>query len=166
VTFLGGGGSGTAHVAGLISTALTATGNGADVTEDTLQTYSLPADSLESVGRCVRVTSWGTTANNADTKTARVYFGNANNVLTMALTSNLAGSWKFVMVACKTGANTQTITANGYIGTSGNGVTLTSTTVSGVQTDTSAIVIRTTGQAGTANANDIVCTAQLVEFLS
>lgn len=160
-----GSGSGTFHLGGLISAGLTATGNTADTAEDTLQTFSLPSSSLDIIGRCVRVTSWGTTANNADTKTAKVYFGSAQPI-SMTLTASIVGSWKFVMMVCKTGSSTQTITVDAYNGTSGNGVTLTSLSTTASQTDTAAIVIKTTGQAGAPNANDIVGAGQLVEFLS
>lgn len=154
-----------AHLGGVANAALTSTGNGADVTEDTLQTYSLPANALDQIGRCVRVTSWGTTANNADTKTLRLRFG-GTLVYSQTLTTSVLGDWVIKATVCKTAANTQTAYAEGLnaaaLGTASPGIDVTAPG----ETDTSAIVIKTTGQAGTANANDIVCTAQIVEFLS
>lgn len=154
----------TFHSAGLVNTALTATGNGADITEDTLQTFSLPANALDVVGRCVRITSWGTSANNADAKTIRQYFGVAT--VSASLTVATANQWKMVSTVCKTAANTQTALGEVSFGASlANGFVDLNVTAP-AQTDTSAIVIKTTGQAGAANANDIICTAQLIEFLS
>ena len=59
----------------------TGTGNGADTTEDTLWTYSLPANAFDAVAgdmvnfRGIYVYAWGVFANNAHSKHARLYFG-------------------------------------------------------------------------------------------
>lgn len=160
-----GAGSGQFHVGGLINATVTSTGNGADTTEDTLQTYTLPASSLDIAGRCIRVTSWGTTANNADAKTLRLRFG-GTLIYSQTLTTSILGDWVMKATICKTAANTQTAYAEGLnaaaLGTASPGIDVTAP----AETDTATIIIKTTGQAGTANANDIICTAQLVEFLS
>lgn len=155
-----GAGSGNFHLAGLINTAVTPVGNGADLTEDTLQSYSLPANSLESVGRCVRVTSWGTTANNTDLKTIKVYFGASQ------ISSGASGfqnmTWIVHLTVCKTGSNTQSVIGDMMVGTTAIAPSYTT----GADADSSAITIKTTGQAGAANANDILSQGQIVEYLS
>jgi hypothetical protein len=160
VAFNAGQGTGRPHLAGLINTALTSTGNGADTTEDTLQSYSLPVNSLDTVGRCIRVTSWGTTANNGDNKTIRVYFGASLIASTTAAFTNL--SWIAHLTVCKTGSNTQSAIGDLTVGTT----VIAPAHTAGADSDTAAITIKTTGQAGAANANDIVSKGQIVEFLS
>jgi hypothetical protein len=155
-----GSGSGQFHAAGLINAALSSTGNGADTTEDTLQTYSLPTNSLDNVSRCVRITTWGILAANADNKTIKLYFG--GSVISSGTLTSSGVNWRSTLTVCKTGASTQSV-----LGEMSVGATMIAPYYNaGTDTDSSAITIKTTGQAGTANANDIVSKGQIVEFLS
>jgi len=149
-----------AHVSGLVNASLTSAGNGADVSEDILQSYTLGAFALDSVGRCVRITSWGTTAANADTKVIRVYFG--ASLISSGISTFNSVNWVAHMVVCKTGSSTQSVIADMTVGTT----VLAPMYSAGTENDGSAIVIKTTGQAGTANANDIISKGQIVEFMS
>lgn len=125
-------------------------GNGADTSEDTLFTFSLPALALAVAPNGLTVRAFGTLANNADSKIVRLYFGSQFYSLGSVTTANVG--WKIDMTVFKTGANTQTILCQGMIGATPIALTV----ITGTQTDTSPIVIKVTGQAGTANANDIV----------
>jgi hypothetical protein len=155
-----GNGTGAFHLAGQINAALTSTGNGADTTEDALQSYSLPANSLDQAGRCVRISAWGTLANNADSKIIRLYFG-ASVISSGSLTlANV--NWVAEMIVCKTGSSTQSVRGTMQVGTT----LIPPYWNAGTDTDASAITIKTTGQAGTTNASDIVSKGQLVEYLS
>lgn len=155
-----GNGAGVIRDAGLLTAQLTATGNGADTTEDVLQTFSFPANTFDAVGRCVRIDAYGSFAANADTKTVRLYFGVLAYTSTGLTVSGLG--WNAWSIICKTGSNTQSAIGSG---TMGNTVPSTNSTNPN-QTDTSAITIKVTGQAGTANANDIVAQGMLVTMLN
>jgi hypothetical protein len=148
------------HMVGVANTALTPTGNGGDTTEDTLQSYSMPASILDNAGRCVRITAWGTLANNGDNKTIRLYFG--ASVISSGTLTSANVNWISQMTVCKTGSNTQSVSATMQVGTT----VITPYFNAGADTDTAAITIKTTGQAGTANGNDIISKGQIVEYLS
>ncbi|MBV9984493.1 hypothetical protein [Bradyrhizobium sp.] len=146
---------------GQIAAQVTPTGTGADTTEDILQTFSLPANTLDAVGRRIRITAYGTFGADANSKTVRVYFGTvAYN--SGALTGNGVG-WAITLDVWKTGSNTQ-----GY-GTSGlyYGASIVSAGAGTLsQTDTAAITIKVTGQNGAAVPNDIICTAMFIEMIN
>ena len=151
----------TIKPAGLLSAQASSTGvgTGADTTEDTLYTYSMAGSSLVAVGDTIRVTAFGNTAANANNKTIKVYFG-ASSYTTGAAAAN-AKPWRITATIVKTGSNTQTITFSGNF----NATELAPTTVAATETDTGAIVIKTTGTNGTASASDAVANGQLVEAL-
>ncbi|MBB5790051.1 hypothetical protein [Jiangella mangrovi] len=65
--------------------------------EDNLQIQAVPAYNLHRIGNAVRSTFTGTTANNANAKTLRVYVG-TTVVLTAPLTPGQAGSWEVQLV--------------------------------------------------------------------
>jgi hypothetical protein len=145
---------------GLLTAQVTAVGNGANTTEDILQTFSLPANALDAVGRGVRIKAWGTLANNGDGKTVRIYFGANIYNSTNLPTANVA--WCIWADVFKTGSNTQTAIGTGNFG---NSTPATNSTAPN-QADTSAIIIKVTGQATVANANDIICNGMTVEMIN
>jgi hypothetical protein len=144
--------------AGALSVGTTAVGNVGAGT-DTLQTYSLPANTLNGNGRSIRITAWGTTTNNVNAKTVTLDFG-SQTIMTQALTASIAGTWRISAIVARTGSGTQDIFAELLqLATIIHKQTLTA----GTQTDTAAIVIKTTGTATTDN--DIVCEGLLVELI-
>jgi len=161
-TLNGKAGNSTSNVriAGQITAQLSATGTGADTTEDTLQTFTLPANTLDANGRCVRIRAWGTYGATATNKTIRLYFGVAIYNST-ALAQN-GTSWILEAEVYKTGSNTQTSWATILAGNSDPGAQVNTPN----QTDSSGIVIKVTGQNGTANANDIVCNGMSVLMIN
>lgn len=148
---------------GKLNVNTTAVGNVGAGTDD-LMTYSLPADVLGSNGKGVRITAWGTTANNANAKTVAILFG-ASSLGSLALTTNNAGRWRVMAEIIRTGSNAQTYNIN-----IGNGLS-TSSLLGYVnqcaditETDTAGITIKCTG-VGVAD-NDIVQKGMIVEFIS
>lgn len=136
-----------------------AAGNGADTTEDTLATFSLPANSLDAVGRIVHIYAFGTFANNTNTKHAKVYFG--SEVLSAATGNNV--SWSLEMWVGKSASNVQKISGQPISGTTHGGVQ----NQAGAETDSAAITIKCTGQDSTsATANAIVLNGMFVEFMN
>lgn len=156
-----GAGAGSFAPSGNISAQASAAGvgNGADTTEDTLFTFSLPANSLDIVGRTLFITAFGTFANNAHSKHARMYFG--SEVVDSGANTTTGGiGWVLEMTVIKTGASAQQISSQLVAGTVHGGCTQQA----GAETDTAAITLKVTGQTGTSSANDIVCNGFIVTF--
>lgn len=88
---------------------VTPVGTGADTTEDDLMSYALPAGTLSSNGKGVRVTAWGTGVFTADQTLVRCYFG-ATAVVSKILEASQANTWRAVFEVLRTGASTQVAT--------------------------------------------------------
>jgi len=127
----------------LVFQSTTVNGNGADTTEDTLYTTTIPAGLLQNVGDTLHVVVKGTAAASTDTKVLRIRFGNTivSNFNCVAV-GQIA--WYFDAYIMKTGSNTQSTTA--II----NSQTTTNTTINPSSiTDTGAIVLLVSGQNNT-----------------
>lgn len=154
--FSPGSGSAVAMVSGRLGSSLGPAGSvGAGETD--LLTYTLPASTLISNGQAVRVTSWGSLANNANAKTIKIYFGATSITLYNSTGGNI--TWVVQMLVMRTGAASQAAVIIGGV-QSGAPIGLTS---SPAETLANAVVIKTTG-TGVAN-NDIVNTGLVVEIL-
>jgi hypothetical protein len=133
----------------------TATGTG----EQILDTYNLPANSLDVVGRYLRIRYFFNTANNTDLKTAKCYFG--SQVFTTS-TSTAAKMLSCEVDVVKTGSSTQNVIMNGT-----SGATVAAGTFgAGVETDTAAITIKGTCTDGTSAASDCTLVGGTVEFMN
>lgn len=166
---------GTSGVLHLVGTSLfhniTDTGNGADVTEDTLHTFTVPANTLSTAGQWLRWQTSVVMAANGDTKRTRVYFGATVIGDTTAVAFNnqsFTVTCDVYMVTavtqkayCYTGAIPTTAAAwgSGGAGTTGG---FNSTTPA--ETLTGAVVMKITAQAGAANANDVVAKATTLRW--
>lgn len=161
-TFALGGSTSASPVPVVANVNNTAVGNVGGGTDD-LITYSLPATSMNSNGRGVRITAWGTTANNVNAKTLILNFGSAA-ILTNSLTTSVAGIWRIEAEVFRTGSNIQDYSSQ--LVTTGTAAVAINDIEGGTasQTDSSAITIKCTG-AGTSN-NDIVQEGLLVEMLN
>ncbi len=142
-------------------------GNPADNSEDTLITYTLPANSLAANGDRIRVTADCSTASNSNTKTIKLYFGSQFPFFFGAGALNNT-SIHFDMLVMRTSSGGQIINGTGASSTTNStaGASNFAATVTGTQTDSSTIVVKLTGQSGSSVASDIVCNQLTVEFLS
>ena len=160
ITFAMGAGTGIAQSSGVANVNTTAVGN---VTggEDDLMTYTLPADSLDADGKSVRITAWGTTAANGNTKTIKLHFG-GTVARQIGPTAQNNQDWKIDAVIVRTGA-----TAQDAIGTEmvdNSSVFLTHSHPA--EDTTAAIVIKVTGESASSATNDIVQEGMLIEYLN
>lgn len=147
---------------GVLHVDTTAVGNVGAGT-DNLMTYSLPGGTM-AVGRGVRITAWGTTANNANPKTVVLAFG--STILSTALTISIAGAWRIQAEVILTAASVQSCIASLTQGaTSLADVERTALT----ETDSAAITIKCTGTVtdggGGINNDDIVQRGLIVEYI-
>jgi len=141
---------------------ITAVGN-AGTGEDDLVSEDLPANTLAEVGKMVRIIAWGTGANNANTKTVRVYIG-STAVVSLGLLANSAQVWKAEIILISTGTDTQKYIAEGY--RQSGSLVLIAVMGSDVlaEDDSAAITVKATGEA-TAD-DDIVCEGIIFEDLN
>jgi hypothetical protein len=128
-------------------------GTGADTTEDTLYTYTLPANTLANTGDMLRIRCGTTSPATATNKTVKLYFG-ASSFSTGAVAVN-PGSFNTELIVIRTGAATQAVWGSGSGGDDGTQVVLLATYTAGTDDLTTALTIKCTGTNGTANANDI-----------
>ena len=127
--------------------------------EDTLITYDLPANTLNTNGAGVRITAWGTVANNANGKTLKVYFG-ATVILTDGITAGAATRWYVTGLVFRTAVDAQDYVTYG----NDQGATTPDINVgTATEDDGAAITIKCTGEA--TSDNDIVQEGLLVEVL-
>lgn len=159
-----GTGSGTAALIGKAHANTTAVGNVGTGADD-LMTYSLPANSLSSNGKGVRVSMWGTTALNANAKTLNIYFG-TTALKTFVLPTNAIVDWSAEYIVLRSGAGTQKVVFKGLIADQATVLATDTVFFEGGgtnQDDTAALTIKATGTA-TAD-NDIVQNGMLVEYI-
>ncbi len=152
---------GQAHVVdGVARCAVRSTAVGNVTTgEDNLITYALPASAMPTRDTGVHVTAWGTTANNANAKTIKLYFG-SQVILTNALTVSIAGLWRIEADVVSTGTDTQDYVSQ-LVTTGTAGVALNDIEIgTATQDDGAAITIKCTGEA--TATNDIVQEGMIV----
>lgn len=144
-------------------------GNGADATDDTLMSCSLPANLFDVPGRCVTVQAWGTTLGGAVVKTVQFKFGAAalQSIVVEPSGGTGAGSWQMYVQIYKVSANVQQLVyqADG----SGTVTSVLSSTVgrgllnvAGAEVDTAAIPLVITGK-GPSTAGQVLCNGLIVD---
>jgi hypothetical protein len=117
--------------------------------EITLATYTLPASTLAAAGDSVWIRAWGIAAGNGNTKTYKIHFG---GTVVSTVVNAVAGNVYWEMEAEVSRITNTTQIAGGYWeGVLTGQQTLTT---SPGETLSGALVIKMTGQSGTA-ANDI-----------
>jgi len=139
------------------------TGNGADTTEDTLDTYTTAAGQLATLGDCIQVTWGGTTdSSTAGTKRFRAYFAGTAVFDSTAVAGSAAGSWQLDVMIVRVSSTSVVVTASyNATGFSAANVALAAavnTTITGL-TLSGTNIIKLTGTSGTtATANRMVVT--------
>lgn len=146
-------------VGGLLNAQTAAVATGVGTAEQTLQTYTMPANQLAAAGQAVRIRCWGTTGATANNKTRKLYFG-ASGITTAVEAAN-AQNWVLELVVMRTAAATQSVSGTGLAGIAG--VTPISYVNQGTDDQTAAIVIKCTGTDGTSQAADITANGMIVE---
>jgi len=153
--------TGSFQAMGVIFTTHAAVGTTTGTAEQTLGTYSLPANALDQAGRRLRIRAafvYGATANN---KTAKLYFG--SEVITTPTAASNGTSAFLELTAVKSGSSTQLVWGDGVNATTP--VTVYTST-SAAEIDTAAIVIKATCTDGTSAANDCTLVDFAVEYMN
>lgn len=159
-SFVAGVSSAVFNPSGVITTSTVQAGTAADLVETDLWTYTLPANALNANGKGVRVTIWGTVGANANSKTIKAYFA-GTQVAAQTTTANAAG-WVITATILRTGASAQLGGATVLVDLLAAGRAQTTTPAGDT---TASIIIKFTGQNGSAVANDVVFRGAVVEYL-
>lgn len=155
----------SASVAGILNVYANSTGSGNSGTGETdLQTYTLPANALNANGKLLRISVFGSYANNANLKSVKIYFG-STVISTVSSAVGNTGNFQAIFFVARTGAATQFSWGRSGItnGSSENGNANPFTTPA--ETLSGTVVIKVTGQSNTAS-NDVLLKAFVVEILN
>ncbi len=148
-----------ANVGGLLNAQTGSVGTAANTAETTLQQYTMPANTLSAAGQSLRITCWGTTGANGNTKTIKLYFG--ASVISSGAITTTSKSWRYELIVMRTAAATQAVSGSGQ--SDATPVALYAN--AGTDALTSGVLIKCTGTNGTASANDIVATGMITEVI-
>lgn len=148
--------------AGLNNAQVGSVGTTAVTTEEVLQTYTLPANTLSQAGQSLRVTCPFTTGATANNKTVKLYFG-ASVISTPTYAGN-AQVGRLSFMVTRTAAATQKFFGSGMAGT-GSLTPVAEVYTAGTDALTAGVVIKCTGTNGTAAANDIIAQAMITELI-
>ncbi len=153
--------NGKFHPMGVLYSTTATAATGAGTAEQTLATYSLPANALDIAGRRIRVKCAFHMATNGNNKTIILYFG-ASSITTGVLTDSNKNGWLSLEIV-KSGASTQIVWGTGQHDTT---MITPYVNASGADTDTAAITIKATGTDGTDSAGDIVLDDFYVQYMN
>jgi hypothetical protein len=162
VTVNAGGGSGTFKSMGCLSSNVTAVAN-SGTGETDLMTYALPAGSL-AAGKIVRIFAWGTTANNANTKTIRSYIG-ATLMSSFNPSTSVAHKWWIDIIIVCTGTNAETYMVNNFVDTATSTIATAGAQSTAAEATGSAITLKITGQSSAAGS-DVTQNGMIIEFMN
>lgn len=143
-----------AAVGGVLFVSTSQVGN-VGAGDDTLHSYSLPANSLQTNNQSIQIRAFGSASAG---KTIRVKFG-ATTIA--ALTTAAAGEWIIEAFVFRTGATTQKCFARIH-NTGGGTYDAHVNYVTAAETLSGAVTIAITGE-GTSN-NDVVCEMSIIEW--
>lgn len=149
-------------VGGLQNAQTGAVSTSATTAETTLQSYTLPANSLANAGQSLRITCWGQTASTSNNKTMKLYFG--STAVSTVAAGSVGQSWWLDMIVMRTAATTQATLQRGFAGT-GSVTPVAVVASAGAETLTSGVLIKCTGTNGTASASDITANGMIVESI-
>jgi hypothetical protein len=144
---------------------LFASGTGAGNTstgETTLDTYTLPAAFLAS-GKGLRITAFGSYANNANNKTVKVYVG--ATVIAAPSTAASTGTWHAMGVVLYTGASAQVAWMRSAQTSGSNETSNTNTVTTPAEAVSGTIIIKVTGQSNTASS-DVLLKGFIIEAIN
>ncbi len=144
-------------VNGRLTAVVTAAANTTSA-EQTLMTYTLPANRIAATGDAVKIQCWGALASNANAKSVKIYFGGTSfGSSSIGATPN---NKKFIMdmLVVRTAAATQII--NGMVALDLTPISI-QTSTSGTDSFASNVTIKCTGTG--ASNSDVTMEGMLVE---
>jgi hypothetical protein len=153
-----GAGTATYGAAGMIARTPGPVNSGNTNTSQTLASYTLPANTLQSAGQELVVSAWGTTANNAASKSMVLNIGGAT--YTTGSQTGAAYPWQLTGKYITSASDAQNYLFSGTA--SGGGVALKTGTDTSV--DTGTIAINCVVTDASAASSDVTLLGFTVEF--
>ena len=132
----------------------------AGTAENTLLSYSIPANTLSAPGKTLRITCWGATAANGNNKTMKLYYG-ASSITTATAATNAKGWYLELIVTRQNTSATQVVFGKGQVDTTN----VTPYNNAGSDSMAAAVLTKCTGTDGSDSAGDILANGLLVEIL-
>lgn len=155
-----GAGTDFATVGGIIHVDTTTYSTPADTAEHIMATYGLPADTLNADGKMLKITAYGQSAANGNTKTIHIKIGTTSLITGNCNTSG--ADWVIEQVIVRRGVGSQIAYGEfGYI-SSNRDIVVASTS----EDETTTLDISVFGQNAVANAADIVFEGWHIEVLN
>lgn len=146
---------------GKLASAYADVGTPASTVETTLFTTTLAASQLAADGESVRMTAYGETAANANTKTLKVYLGASVIAQNSTTTAPNGKNWKIVADVTRSGATSNVE----HVSIEFDGVAAEIDVSKAGATWANANVFSVTGTNGTSALNDIVLKQAIVEYI-
>lgn len=135
----------------LTSQSSAGVGNGADTTDDILQSLTIKANALKANGKSVEFEAFGTLGATGNNKRITVKFGATTIATTGTITTN-GGSWYAWGTITRTAVGVQTIYCSIQVGLA----VIVATVTTGALDETTDLVLATTGASQTTGAaNDV-----------
>ena len=131
----------------------------AGTSEESLVSYTMPANKLAGNGHKLRIVATGTTAADGDNKTVLLKFGSVTIIDSTAIAAN-DKDWKVEAEVLRTGSATQDIYASGLF----NDALIIPVFTAGTEDLTSSVVIDVRGTTPTT-AGDLTCENLTVELI-
>jgi hypothetical protein len=142
----------------------TSVGNGADTTEDVLQTYTLPVGIFSNIGDTILIQASGTLGATTDSKVMRIKAGGTAVSFTPTATLATQTQWRLQTAIQKRGSTLQTVDSIGSL--SGGSGTTNTQSIQINANDTIAMIITITGQNSTSSvAGSITCQYATIDYI-
>lgn len=142
----------TRQPCGIIATVLASSATSAAASEQTLYSYTLPANILTSAGSSIRASFWGSTAANTNLKNHRIKFG-ATEVITSGNVAANAVEWRINATITKvTAANTQSALGE-WLSSASAALPPTLNASAPGETTSGTVLLLMTAQNGSASAD-------------
>lgn len=142
----------------------TSVGNGADTTEDVLQTYVMPAGIFVNIGDVIVITANGTLGATTDSKVMRIKAG--GTAVSFSPTATLASQtqWRLQTSVQKRGTNLQTVDSIGSLAGASGTTNTQAILINAV--DTGALTWTISGQNNTSSvAGSITCQYVTIDYI-
>lgn len=158
ISFAGGTGTGTYKAAGMIAKTLGPVNSGNTNTSQTLASYTLPANTLASVGQEIEVTAWGFVAGNAAPKSIALNIG--GTTISTGTQTGSGYTWQLIGKYAKQSGNAQNYILTGVA----SGATVTPKAGTDTSVDTGTIAITAVVTDASAASSDVTLLGFTVEF--
>ena len=150
-----------AKISGVLDVNTTTFSSPADTVENDAITYTLPANTLNTDGKMLRIEVFGTLGVNANAKTVRLYLG-STELSADESTTQSGKVWRMNATVIRTGVGTQKSIYSASVSTADFQDRYFSIT----EDETTALVVKVTAQSAIGDAADIVVEGMITELLN